>query len=523
MENNLGIGLGPYSRFAGGGMSPEHLSLASGVDLQSVNNLLKAMEAGQLQGGSYVGQGPTGGGALKKESLESVLTILTTQQQDFKLWKRLYKAAAYNTVEEYLKKTSIGGMRSGSFSEGGLPGERNSQYKRESEQIKYIGCLNKVTDVMTMVNIATIADIVQEITEDGVTWVMRKADQYCFFGDSAIINTEFNGFYAQHLNKASNKYGVIYPTLDEYMSSDLVVDLRGRTLKAADIERANLALQKRFAQANLLLAPPSVLTDYMIQHYEKQYIRFGGQAPIASLQSGGRITEHYTQQGTRIEFDFDLYAENSIGRLYNEVPADAQAPTAPVNVSLTVVNSDTSSKFADGIGTYYYAASALNANGESALTQIGSAVATITAATDAVDLRFTDGNGNYATEAYVIYRSEVDPSGAFADTILYPIMVVPKTGSDAKRGSLAAGVDGGAAGRVRDRNRFLPNAEKCILMDYDTKKLNYKQLAPIHKHMLGVLDTSERWLTLLYGSMFLRAPEHAIIFFNCGKISDVSA
>lgn len=512
--SSLGIGLDAYKGV--GGMTAEHLSMASGVDIQAVNELLKAMAAGDLSGGSYVGQGPSSGGGLKKESLESTLKIITTQEEDMRFWKMIPKKPAFSTVEEYIKKTSIGNFRGGTFTEGGTPRASISAYNREAEKIKYVGTLREVTDVMKAVNIAGINDIVQEITEDGILWVMRKNNILMFFGDAALVPTEFNGIYAQHMNKSG------YSTFATYMASDLVYDLRGNTLKPSDVEKANLRLQKRFAFANLLIGPPAVFTDYAIQYYAQGRFMIGGQANVTALESGGHLEMHRAQNGAKIKLEYDLYAAHYVGRLYNQIAAEPEAPAAPVSVSAVVATADASSKFSDGAGIYYYGVSAVNGDGESIITQIGT-TATVTNADDAVDLTFTAGSGSYAATAFTIYRSLVNPADTFANTILYPIMTIPAAGTDALRGSLAAGVDGGAAGKVRDRNRFIPNTEECALMSYQDSTLNYKQLMPLHKHPLADVSTSSRWLTLLYGSLFLYKPEFMIRFINVGTTSDVTA
>ena len=137
---------------------------------------------------------------------------------------------------------------------------------------------------------------------------------------------------------------------------------------------------------------------------------------------------------------------------------------------------------------------------------------------DSVDLQFTATGGVYSPTAYVVYRSQTDPSGAAADTVLYPIAVVPATGSTL-RGSLASGVDGASAGDVRDRNRILPATEEAMLLQGDTDVIEFKQLAPLMKMPLARLAPSDRFMVLLYGTPLLYAPSKMVKYINIGRES----
>jgi hypothetical protein len=142
---------------------------------------------------------------------------------------------------------------------------------------------------------------------------------------------------------------------------------------------------------------------------------------------------------------------------------------------------------------------------------------TIANADDVVDLTFTATAGAFTPIAYIVYRSEKNPAASYANTVLYPIMTIPATGSDVKRGSLANGVDGGAAGKVRDRNRWLPATEEAILLQGDTDVIEFKQLAPLMKMPLAKLSPADRFMVLLYGTPIIYAPSKMVRYVNIGK------
>lgn len=489
----LSIGLSDYS----GGFDP--------VSSDDLANLSKALEAGQLQGGALDNPNQTNGGALKVESLESSLKVLEFKDSDIRLWKRFPKSAAYNTVEEFNQLTSYGANRGGFNNEGELPEEEDSQYVRRAEHVKFLGVVKSITHPMELVT-TQVGNLIQRETTNGILWILRKADQGLFHGDDKVVKQEFNGVYAQHLNNDS------FSSLDEYLNSEIVIDLRGKTLKEQSINGACEVLVNKFCQPNFLAAPPVVLSDFAENIYARQRLAMGSQSDGTVM--GAYIPGFQSQYG-RIEFEYDIFAAKSRGRRGDSQQTSPKAPAQPVISGVVVNNNDSQSKWQDSVGDVRYAVSAINRYGESALAI--SATATVANPTDSVDLTFTAGFGAYSPDAYVVYRSMTNDNSPNNTTTFYPIMVVPASGTDVKRGSLASGVDGALAGSVRDRNRFLPATEEAYLTQHDTDIYEFKQLAPIMKMDLAILGPARRFMVLLYGTPIVYAPGKIVKFINIGR------
>jgi hypothetical protein len=501
---NISINLADYQH--GSGFGEDAVSQAN-LSADQLTELSKALEAGQLQGGDLSGN-QSSGGALKTESLESSLKLITFKESDIRFWKRFPKSAAFNTVEEYNQLTSYGTERGGFNNEGELPEEEDSSYVRKAEHVKYLGVTKSVTHQMQLVN-TNIGSVVQRETTNGIMWILRKADRALFYGDEKIVTQEWNGLYAQHMNNDQ------FANLEEYMTSDLVIDLRGKSLKQEDIEQGAQTLLNKFAQGNLLVAPPVVLSDFATGFYAKQRIMMGQSGSSSDLTTGQHISKFQSMYGI-IDFEYDIFAAKPAGKLGSNGSTSSKAPVAPTSVSAVVAVADGFSKFSDGAGDYFYGVSAINRYGESAITQIGATV-TVANADDSVDLTFTATAGPYQPNAYVIYRSKVNPTTSFANTTMSPIITVPTTGNDVKRGSLANGVDGGAAGKVRDRNRWIPGTEESLLLQGDTDVIEFKQLAPLMKMPLAKLSPADRFMVLLYGTPIVYAPSKIIRYVNIGR------
>lgn len=494
----LSIGLGDY----GGDFDV--------VSSQDLAELSKALEAGDLQGGALGNPNQTNAGALKVESLESSLKLLEFRESDIRLWKSFPKSAAYNTVEEFNQLTSYGADRGGFNNEGELPEEEDSQYLRRAEHVKFLGVTKSVTHPMELVT-TQVGNLVQRETTNGILWILRKANKGLFFGDDKVVSQEYNGVYAQHLNNDT------FSSLDEYMDSELVVDLRGKTLKEAAINGACETLINKFAQPNFLVAPPVVLSDFAENFYARQRMLIGSSTGDNNNGVlGGAYVPGFQSQYGKVDFEYDIFAAKGKGKLGSSAATSPKAPSGPTFSAATVIASDVKSKFADGIGDVRYAVAAINRYGESAIVPFANAV-TIANADDSVDLTFVAGAGAYAPDAYIVYRSVTGTQLTAAGSTYYPIMLIPSTGADVKRGSLVNGVDGGAAGKVRDRNRYIPGGEDAYLTQHDTDVYEFKQLAPLMKMDLAIIGPAKRFMVLLYGTPIVYAPGKIVRFMNIGR------
>lgn len=500
--NNLAIGMDSY-------MDVNQAASDNGFDLtdeRAAQDMLKAMEAGHIQGGDIGNPNQTNMGALKTESLDANLKIVEFTESDIRAWKMIAKAPAFNTVEEYNQLLSYGGFGGGFNNEGELPEAEDSIYRRLSQKTKYLGVTREVTHQAQLVKtMSGVGSMIQQEVQNGIKWILRRADQGLLFGDEKIVGQQWNGLYAQHMDNDQ------YTTLESYMTSPLVRDLRGSTLKETDIDQAQTTLQFQFAQGDTLIAPPQVISDFAEGYYSRQRAEFGRTGAV-----GTKVSEFVSQFGN-IKFEYDIFAAAPAAQF----PGDnlnrisPKAPATPTPVSATPVAADTLTKFNDGEGDYYYAVAGVNRYGKSAMVQIGGTVTV--AATESVDLVFTATAGPYPPSAYVIFRSEVDPLTPFAQTKMSPIMTIPATGVDVKRGSLQGGVDGGAAGTVRDRNRWLPNTQQALLLRNNAQILCFKQLAPLMKMDLARLSPADRFMILLYGTPILFLPSKVIRFINIGR------
>jgi hypothetical protein len=58
------------------------------------------------------------------------------------------------------------------------------------------------------------------------------------------------------------------------------------------------------------------------------------------------------------------------------------------------------------------------------------------------------------------------------------------------------------------------------MLQVDPSNISFAQLAPMVKIPLATVDSSIRWMQLLYGAMKLYTPRHNVIYKNIGRAAN---
>ncbi len=501
LENNLGINLSAYQN----GPVDRVLSDQSNVSESALNDLSKALAAQDITGRTTDSRDDASGAPLKVESLDSTLKMITFGENEIVLWKKIPKLPAYNTVEEYNQLISYGQDRGGFITEGELPVEEDSTYMRRSQLVKFMGVTKSVTHPMTLVN-TMIGDAIAREAKNGTLWILRKLNKSLTTGNSAIVPEEFNGLYAQHNDPT------VYATPQSYFDSDVVVDLRGGTLEEKYIERAAEGIIENFGMGNELFAPPKVLSDFVTSFYGSKYIN-PNSAQVTDGVMGQKVNEFQSQFG-RIGLNWDIFMNHRPARLLSSGANSTSAPLAPTvgaTPQAVVSGVDNSKWGATDAANYIYAVSAVNRYGESAMTAMSAATPISVTSGSAVDLQFTATAGANTTTGFIVYRSNPGATTA-ALAKFYPVFEISTA-------QLAQGYDGGAATKVRDMNRLMPNTNQAFLIQNNAEVHAFRQLAPLMKMDLALISTAFRFMVLLYGTPLLFAPKKMVRFINIGKLA----
>lgn len=479
----FGVSLADYadgSVFAGEG---------SGAELAE---LQKAMEAGDISGLQTLGRTDVPGATLKVEDLESTLKVLTFKESDIKLWKKVSKLPAYNTVEEYNQQVEYGTDGNSFVDEGALPEDDSPIYRRQAELVKFIGTTRSVSHPMQLVQVM-VGNVIEQEVKNGTLKILRDVDRALWTADSDVIPQEFNGFKKQQIKAMG--------TTEAWMESDCVVDLRGGEIDEKVFEDGALNILQNNGEGNLFMCPPRVISAFKKNLLDQKRIYVGSTDQNVNPTSGLQVQKYLSQFGF-VDLDFDKFLAETINFKTLTSPATShKAPSKPIVGGTPAAVTDATNTLFDGdqAGAYKYAVSAINRIGESALTDLSQAAISV-ATGQSVDLIFSAGDSN--TIGYKIYRTEKDKTNKY-----YCIDRISVA-------QLAAGVNGAAAGFYRDRNYKIAGTEDAFLIDNSIDVWAFKQLAPLMKMDLAVLSPATRFMILLYGTPVLYAPKKMVTFKN---------
>lgn len=442
---------------------------------QDLVDLRKALEIGYTQ--------PTTGAgfdALRVESLEATLKLLTFSQTNLAFWNEIPKLDAYSTVEEYNKLLEYGSEGGGFVPSGTLPEEDDSSYVRADQKVKYIGTTRAVHHPATLVRTVP-ADLIAQETQNGALWLMGKANRALYYGDATSIPEEWNGIVTQLLSGSGH-----------------VIDCAGVGLAQADLENGAELIVENFGNPSTVLSNPRVFTDFSKTAY--QYQRLSG--PNINAGMLGTPINGFKSISGEVNFRPDIFVRR--GAEVSATPTSTKAPPAPVLTvsSAAAVAAGTSFVTADA-GTYKYQVTAMNRYGESAPTAISGG--TVVAANEKVPLSIADSGGLYPATAYRLYRTE--KNGLVSYSTQYTI---PRATSGGTYTTPTT---------YDDTNAWRPRTFMTLMLDMSSQVLAFKQLAPMMKMNLAIVSPAIRWMQLLYGTPILYAPKRAVLYKNVGIVA----
>ena len=480
----------------------------------AAEDILKAMSAGLQTGRDYNDTTHNGEG-LKVESLDPVVKVLTNKMEHLQLWKMIPKQSIYNTVHEYNQLIKYGNSTGVFNLEGEPPQFTDTQYRRKSQIVKFMGIGGQVTHPAMLVKRADGKDPLAVEVENKTMLLLTEINRLIVSADDSKVDTEFSGLFRQHITGISDIYGGITgksseTLLDEYFADPAVIDANSGILTDSLVEdAADIAVNRRKGMISDIISNPTVFNNYVKQFHESKRIMVANPLQATTGAIMGQAVNGIQTQFGQISIKNDIYFDERAPIAYNRLATSDKAPAAPTIGAVPIaVNTDSKTKFTSHAGTYYYVVTAKNRFGESAPLVINTSGQAVTSS-QSVDIQFTATAGAYAAESFVVYRTEADPATRTTANY-YPLFEVSVA-------ELAAGYDGAAVTLVRDRNRFQPNTHSAFVLYFDSEYLEYLQLAPTMRMDFAINGPSRRFSILNYGTPAMYQPGKIVRICNIGK------
>ena len=461
-------------------------------DQATVAELNKALSAGYADGVSA----QTNGGALRVESLDSTLKIVSFLEKNILLYNDIPKTKAYNTVEEYNLLSKYGGKGGFFISEGGLPRTEDSKYQRKAAFVKFMGTTREISHPMLLVRPAHGSVVALE-TKNGAKWMLQRMEESLFNGNSATVPLAFDGLNTQLRAGYSdpNTAGDGLPDA----SVEHVLDLRGGIMSEPVFEEVARILLDNYMYPTHCYLNNTNHSDFNMAFFSKG--RY--QIPVGADSTVGFVVDKVRTSGGVVQLRSDVFLR--VNQTAPVAADNAAAPTAPVSGVVTVQAKSTSRGFkTPEFGSYVYSITAISQSGESAPVA-GSATAVVAAlgASDEVKIVITRGAvaGNDLTTGYRIYRSRL------ADGITGTKYLVAEIAS------------AGAATDYLDGNENLPGYGTAYIGQMDESVLTLRELSPMLKFPLATVASSIRWMQLYYNTPVIFRPRGWVIVKNIGFLN----
>ena len=455
----------------------EGFGVTSQEDVDALNKALTAGQAINPPGSAVAGDGF----ALRVESLERTLRNTTYKMDHIRLWKSIPKIPAYNTVEEHNLLRDYGvNPDSGFIAEGDLPEADDSTYERKFAVVKYLGTTRRVTHVMSLVKPAH-GNVVAQETVNGTMHLLRMVERNLFVGDSALSALQFDG-YEKLLTSSAPAANII--------------DLRGRPLSEEVLMDSALPVQDapNYGTPTHLYLNPKVKSDLIKTFFPKgRYETLGkGNGDLVGLDIKG-----FTSPAGDVMFEPDTFITDGGGPLAAAVGDAAKRPSTPtITTAVTTPVNAASRFFAEDAGDYAVKVVAANRYGKSAPVTVSAAVTV--AAGDAITFGVTPGA--ILPEWWEVYRSKKNGAAGTERLVI--------------RSANAAGA---GETTITDLNHKIPGTSSAYLFQQNMENMAVKQLAPMVKIPLATVDTSMRWMQLIYMVPVLYTPGKNVLFINVGR------
>lgn len=462
----------------------QNLPLNGQVSQEELADLVKALNVGSDRDPPSTAAAGDGF-AWRVEDLDPLQRITTFDAKHIVLWKMIQKTKTSNTVFEWNEVQSYGeDGYDGFMQDGTLPELMDSTVFRRFGYVKFMGVQGAITHGSTLVRSAD-GNLVAAETERKTMKLLQLMERALHYGDSSLDSVQFDGFFTQMKNAVT----------DGRAASTQIKDMRGKPLSVEAVEEG----------AGVTSAAPNygILTDLFCNPLVKSNMTSGllpyNRAAQGVGSTNGAIGASFDKVVTSIG-NIEVHPNSFID--FGSSPSSTglgdaiRRPPTPVLSTAVTASSNAASQFAaSDAGDYTYSVVARNRYGASVPLSVGSVTA---AAGDKVTFGITAAPGNQ-TLYFEIYRSEKD-----GDTEYLIAKVANPNGLF-------------TAVTINDYNADLPNTSMALAVQWERSVLDFKQLAPFMKIMLGQVDLNYRWVQCCYGAPALYQPKKCYLIKNIGR------
>jgi hypothetical protein len=326
--------------------------------------------------------------------------------------------------------------------------------------------------------------VIAQETVNGTMHLLKVLERALFYADSSLSSVQFDGYEK---------------LLTDNSPSTNVIDLRGQPLSEDVLTDACLTAQDspNYGQITHCHLNPKVKADLVKTFFPKErHNTFTDKNGTVGLD-----IKAFTSPAGDVMFEPNTFINDGGAPNADAVGDSTKRPGNPsISTGATTPQDTTNSQFgADDAGDYYMEIVACNRYGRSAKVVVDAGAITVVE-NDKITFGVTPSSAT--TEWYEIYRTLVGGADGTERLVLR-----------------VANAAGAGETVVNEYNDKIPGTTSVFMFQQNLESMSFKQLAPMVKIPLATIDSSIRWMQLLYGVPVLYTPGKNILLTNVGRAS----
>jgi hypothetical protein len=428
--------------------------------------------------------------ALRREFLDDEVKMLAFDNSDFTIYPAIAKQQVNSTVVKYAVFNQHGRTGHSRFvREVGVASINDPNIRQKTVQMKFLSDTKQQSIAAGLVN--NIADPMTILTEDAIAVIAKSIEWAIFYGDAALTN--------ETDEQAGIEFDGLHKLIDQKTN---VMDLRGRTMTEADLNKAAVVVGKGYGKATDAFMPIGVQADFTNSLLNRQMViqPAAGQGGVAT---GFSVTQFLSARGT-INLHGSTIMENDNVLVENRLP-QANAPMPPQSVTAAVRAGAGGLFRSEDLKDQSYKVVVYSDEAESVASD--EVVAAVANADDAVDLTIQLQPMYQAQPQFVaIYRKGAETGHYFQ------IARIPASKMNENNQIV-----------FTDKNQIIPETTDVFVGELTPQVLSLLELLPMMRLPLAQMNATVTFTVLWYGALALYAPKKWVRIKNVKYIPALAA
>lgn len=431
----------------------------------------------------------TNAAALRREFLDDEVKMLAYDTNDFTIYPMIHKQQVNSTVVKYAVFNQHGRTGHSRFvREVGVASINDPNIRQKTVAMKFLSDTKQQSIAAGLVN--NISDPMQVLTDDAIAVIAKSIEWAIFYGDAALS--------ADSDEQAGIEFDGLHKLIDQKTN---VMDLRGRTLTEADLNKAAVIVGKGYGQATDAFMPIGVQADFTNSLLERQRVIQPAQA--GGFATGFAITQFLSSRGP-INLHGSTIMENDKVLVEDRLPQQ-NAPLPPQEVTAEVVTGAGGQFRDEDLGTQEYKVVVFSDEAESIASDV--ATATVQSETDVVKLTVTLQPMYQAQPQFITIYRKGKETGHF-----FEIARVPASKMNEQNQII-----------FEDKNDIIPETTDVFVGEMSPQVISLLELLPMMRLPLAQMNATITFTVLWYGALALYAPKKWVRIKNVKYIPALAA